>query len=129
MLKQLFHIALAFYLLAITAGVAINKHYCGGEVVSFSVYLKAHGCSDMDETWEKSCCKDVSTFFQLDDDFTSKSTSEFISTIDFQFLIPEYTFLASLFLPESIYKKHIQIAYSPPPIISDIQVEAQSFLL
>jgi len=49
------------YLLAIT-GVMVNAHYCGKQLVSWNVYLKAGdclGCNDMHGKSKPSkCCKD-----------------------------------------------------------------------
>lgn len=129
MLKRIFHIVLAFYLLAITAGIAISKHYCGGDMVSFSLYLKAQSCAGMGETMEHHCCDDVEAFFQLKDDFTFKSNFEFLAETDFSFVIPEFTFLQDILSTVLLSEETLQIAYSPPLIATDIPVEVQSFLI
>ena len=49
-----------------TMGLMVSKHYCGGEMVSVSVYHEADSCCDMD-----GCCKNENHTYQVKDDFSS----------------------------------------------------------
>lgn len=73
------------YLIA-TIGVAINVHYCHGEVASVNVYFSADACVCGKMMGEKHCCDDETFVFQLEEDqrvsesFTF-SVTELIPTI------------------------------------------------
>lgn len=129
MFKKVFHIALVLYLLIITSGVAVSKHYCGGDMVSFSVYLKAQSCSGMDEEMEDHCCDDTVAFFQLEEDFTPDSQLKFAVTPGFSFVVPEFTFLSYIFSTHLSFQNNQFVAYSPPLLVEDIPTEVQSFLI
>lgn len=49
-------------------GLAISKHYCGGEVSSVSfIPFHEHTCGCGDEEMDSDCCKDEFCFIKLDD--------------------------------------------------------------
>ena len=129
MLRKFFHIAFPIYLLAITIGVAVNKHYCGDEVVSLSVYLGADQCTGMGEAMNSSCCHDQAAFYQMEDDFVNKACQEFTFAQQFSFIIPEFTFLNEILISEEDSQHQNLAFYSPPNYRKDIPIEVQSLLL
>lgn len=76
-LKQHISLLLAIFLLVSNLGLAVNVHFCGGEIASIApVYLKVSPagqnseeqcCSSFSETKE-SCCKDKVVDFQKKSD-------------------------------------------------------------
>lgn len=65
MLKKIGHIILSCLLLVTTMGMAVSKHYCGGELISVSVFDEADNCCDMD-----GCCENETQVFQVKEDFS-----------------------------------------------------------
>ncbi len=129
MLRQATHIVFAFILLINTAGIQINSHYCGDYLASLSVYLDASPCCDREDGKSMmGCCHDESIVLQLDDDFVKENIQKFNVEADFSIVLPEYTFIADLFTLDNDYQLTYS-DYSPPPLISDIPIEVQSFLL
>ena len=69
MYKTVSHIILSLLLLISTTGLAISKHYCGGELISTSLYAGADACCDSDD-----CCKNEIKLIQLDVEYSISST-------------------------------------------------------
>ncbi|MEL6670729.1 MAG: hypothetical protein AAFR61_01005 [Bacteroidota bacterium] len=69
MLKKLSHIGLATLLMVSTMGLSIQTHYCLGSFQYASLAFDLENCCG--ETGENpySCCANVITHYQLDDDF------------------------------------------------------------
>lgn len=61
MLKKSVHIILSFLLLVATSGLFLSKHYCGGKLLSVSLFQTASSCCDSD-----SCCQHETAIIQLD---------------------------------------------------------------
>jgi len=56
---------LALYLLA-NIGLAVNVHYCGGQVAAIEVFAKAGSCCCSEQQHENACCEDETLFLHLD---------------------------------------------------------------
>lgn len=128
MIRKFLHITLALYLTMLSGGVVLNKHYCGEMLESISVYLDAPSCCDNADPMQD-CCHNESTVFALDKNFFNQSSLVIAQAPVFQIIIPEFTFLNELFHNTISVKSIIFPDYSPPPLIADIQVAVQSFLL
>ncbi len=61
MLNKLTRVFLSLALFISTTGLTIDKHYCGDNVVSYSLFGKARSCTDMDE----SCCHEQTDTYRL----------------------------------------------------------------
>jgi hypothetical protein len=117
-----------------TAGLAINKHYCGGKEKTKAIFFEADKCvSEVAQTCEKhtdhqlkrtACCDDRSSFFkqqiQVDIDYrtTDLSLDQDIINVAFSYHSPVIN------SPKKVY-----YVYRPPPLTRDIPVLFQSFLL
>ena len=64
MVKRTAHIFISLLLILATTGVTFSRHYCGGHLVSSSVFGKTHNCCG---THCNSCRTEVSTFKVADD--------------------------------------------------------------
>jgi hypothetical protein len=71
MLRKISHIFFSFMLLIATTGMAVSQHYCGEYLVSTSLFGNADPCCNSGE-----CCHNESSFFQLDEDFSTPQISK-----------------------------------------------------
>ncbi len=74
MMKRIFSISFAAYLLIISLGLTINVHYCGGKIASFQIVSTSTSCCCDTETKSCSstasdCCSDDSFIVMLDSDY------------------------------------------------------------
>ncbi|WP_414000214.1 HYC_CC_PP family protein [Flavobacterium sp. W1B] len=117
--KKHISLLLAIFLLVSNLGLAINVHYCGGEIASVApVYLKKTSveqsaekacCSVVSKTKEE-CCKDKVVHFEKNsDNFVVK---KFFSSIAIAILVHEWR--PAVFLSTSNFK-----VYSVPPYFCD----------
>ncbi|AVR44297.1 hypothetical protein C7S20_02950 [Christiangramia fulva] len=128
-------VLMAFLVLLSTFSFTVQKHYCGDFLVDAAVFSKAKSCGmDSMQAGKFSDHPDMKKDGCSDKQFAVKGQKDLkhgFSTPD----MPQQAFIASfvftyfnLFLPE---KKQIVPFddYSPPLIVSDIQLEDQVFLI
>lgn len=110
MLKKASHILLALILLVSTMGMAVSKHYCGGNFVSVSIFKQAKSCCDMD-----GCCKNENHFYQVKDDFSSPviTTVPFLAELDV--LGHDILAIESLLTEPEQENTNVFVDFSPPP--------------
>lgn len=132
-LKHICSVALAFLVLFSTFSFTINEHVCGGVKMSFAIGVEADNCGMEMETntteettmQQKSCCDDVSTLIQGQDELPSKQELD-IATITFlKAFVYSYIFI----LPATDEEKALYKPYVPPPLIRDIQVLHETYLI
>ncbi|MFP4092397.1 MAG: HYC_CC_PP family protein [Cyclobacteriaceae bacterium] len=128
MIKKIFHIALSLILLVATTGMAISKHYCGGELSKVEMGMEKIHCCDEPQEMPDDCCEDEHLTYQLpQDDFQ-------FSQFDFEFaqqaLIAALPYLdfSALFAEQEDFIPSFD-TYTSPPIALDLPVMLQSFLL
>lgn len=114
MIKKVAILLFAFnYLLSVT-GLALNKHYCGGELSCVSLWIPDDCCECPDET-DSSCCADSGVFLKASDD-SHLSSSE---TFDFNFLADvtplQQDFQFAAFRSEFIEESYQFFSDLPPP--------------
>ncbi len=67
-MKKTALIALLFFYLLSTAGVAVNIHYCGGKIADISVVFESKNkCKCGSKKMNRNCCKDQKHFFKVKD--------------------------------------------------------------
>ena len=124
MMKRIASILVLFILIASTVGVVINKHYCGGNLASISLFSSSGPCGCGDKNMDEGCCQDKASIVQLDEDYNSSSFELNISS--------DY---ATMSLAQSVNSFILKIntanyqRYIPPLIERDIPLFVQSFLL
>lgn len=124
MLKKASHIILSMLLLLSTTGLAISKHFCGGELISTSIFVEADSCCD-----DSDCCKNETEVFQLDEDYSLVTVSEVPQSVEFELLdlaILVYNF--SVIETEEI-QELFESDLPPPPKIQIVLSQKQSYLL
>lgn len=134
-------------MLVTSVGLNIDMHYCQGELKTFNLFGKAKSChqlaqmkhcskakkschapkADMaSQECKKDCCNNESIYAALDADLVQIQTTEYsdsdLSTIS---LKQVDTGNLPLVLKTSLHAQN----YRPPPLIRDIPVLIQSFLL
>ena len=124
MLRNTSHIILSTLLLFATVGLAISKHYCGGDLISTSIFGEAESCCD-----DSDCCKNESELFQLDEDFSLVTVSEVPQSTEFElmdFAILVYNF--TVVETEEI-EEFFESDLPPPPKIQTVLSQRKTYLL
>lgn len=130
---------MALLVLFSTMSFSLDIHYCGDHLVDFSLFdtadtcmMKAemskssNECASMDTDMEMDCCLDVEIVIEGQDD-VKIAFDQF--TFEQQVFITSFAFsYISLF--EGIDSNVIPFKdYCPPPLIRDIHILDQSFLI
>lgn len=117
-------------------GVNYDTHYCGGVLVDqqLSIIPSDLSCgmsADMDASADKSgvnfsqaCCENHHFGFQISDDYNDYRSAQFLFISNSSF--PEIRLEYISFIPESEYNF---IGYSPPPLLENILLKKESFLI
>lgn len=127
---------MALIVLLSTMSFTVDMHYCGEHLVDFSVFTPAESCgmeammstttADGCSVMKMDCCTDVEIVMEGQDDLKisfDQITFEqqtFISTFIYSYI--------NLF--EEVDENNIPFKeYAPPPLIRDVQVLDQTFLI
>jgi len=134
-MNKIFSVILSLVILTTSMGFTVSSHICGGKKVKtvFSVGVadvscgmekKANDCSSKKQM-KKNCCEDEVQLIQNDKDYIQQ-----ITNFDFSpnFLIAFVTTYVELFENETTEIDFFS-DHSPPPLIRDIPVLIQSFLI
>ena len=130
---KLFSAILALLVLVSTVSFTVEKHYCGDHLIDVAVFSRAKTCgmdmekNSMTSIEKKHCCKDESEVIKGQDKLKKVSSEDF----DFgqQFFILSFIYsYHTLFegLPTQIIPHK---DYSPPNLITDIQILDQVFII
>ncbi|WP_209403692.1 hypothetical protein [Pseudozobellia sp. WGM2] len=136
-LHKITSIAMALTVLFSTMSFSADMHYCGDHLVDFSIYDKVDTCmmkAEMTKTssscevmeMEMDCCTDIEVVFEGQDDlkisFDQLSFNQQVFVASFVY---SYINLFEGLEENSIHFKD----YSPPPLIRDVQILDQTFLI
>ncbi|MCF7567584.1 hypothetical protein L3X37_04290 [Sabulilitoribacter arenilitoris] len=133
MLKQFLHkifsTLLALLVLFSTVSFTIEKHFCGDVLVDVSMFTEAEKCEmeALEIQQKKTCCKDELQVVQGQDElkFSSFDDLEFEQQQFLASFVYSYTNLFKTLEKEIIPHKD----YSPPNLVTDIQVLNETFLI
>jgi hypothetical protein len=133
MLKQLLHktfsVSLSLIVLFSTVSFTIEKHYCGDILVDIAVFAEAEKCGmeAIEIAQKKSCCKDEIDVVEGQDELKTSSFED-LEFEQQQFLSAyTYSYINGF---ESLPKQTIPHKdYSPPNLVTNIQVLDQVFLI
>ena len=124
-LHQILSSLMAILVLASTVSWTVDKHICMGRVMDISLFSHADDCG-MSMDMEKSCCDDESFTVQGQhdlkmsfDDFSLYQQVFIVSSVHTYFHLME----------EASEEPNNFNDYNPPPLIRDIQVLDQTFLI
>ncbi len=122
MIRKISHTIIALLILATTAGLTISEHYCGDTLREVSFMVEADPCCDIPDD----CCHDESSTYVIDDSFA-------VSNFNIEFALQIISIPESIELfKESLQEQYCTLAWidtPPPPKISTLLAEVQSFLL
>lgn len=127
-LHKIFSIVITLLVLLSTVSFTIDKHFCGDVLIDVSMFSKADTCGMevMEIAQKKSCCKDEVDVVKGQDELQFESLSDFN-------MLPQFfsTFVyAYINLFEGLPKQLIPHKdYSPPNLVTDIQVLDQVFII
>jgi hypothetical protein len=128
-MKQILHQILSSFLailvLASTVSWTVDKHICMGRVMDISLFSHADDCG-MSMDMEKSCCDDESFTVQGQHDL-KMSFDDF--SLDQQVFIVSFVQTYFHLMEEATEEPNSFSEYNPPPLIRDIQVLDQTFLI
>ncbi|MEZ5104185.1 MAG: hypothetical protein R2757_06805 [Draconibacterium sp.] len=110
MIRKISHIIFSLILLVSTMGLVISKHYCGGELVSVSVYHNADSCCDMD-----GCCQNETHTYQVKDDFSTPVISTIPVLAELDVLGHDLLVVESLLTEPEQENTNLYVDFSPPP--------------
>jgi len=134
-MKKIFSVILSLVILVTSMGFTVSSHICGGKKVKTELSIGAtdvscgmekntNNCTS-NKQMKSNCCKDEYQLIQNDEDFSQQ-----ITHFDFSpdFLIAFITSYVELFENETT-EIDFFANHSPPPLIKDIPVLIQSFLI
>ena len=130
-------VTMALLLLFSTLSFSMDMHYCGDHLVDFSLFDKAESCGMMVVAEEApadcsviksgmDCCTDVQILVEGQEDF--KVSFDQLSYEQQLFLSSfVYSFIGHIEGIENMSPRDWE--YAPPPLIQDVQVLYQTFLI
>lgn len=66
-MRKLATILISVFYLTVTVGLAVNAHYCGGELESVGLYQGGDDCCCSDVSGHDGCCQNVVQVIALED--------------------------------------------------------------
>jgi hypothetical protein len=124
MFKKLINIVMSVVLLISTMGFTVSKHYCGDELVNFSIDSEAKSCCDMSD----GCCHTESEHFKLKEDFVGQFVVNDFQDFSTDVLFPIYFFTLNFELGEEVKGETEFSDLSPPPKVQTTLSLLQTYL-
>ncbi|MCB0408855.1 MAG: hypothetical protein KDD29_01475 [Flavobacteriales bacterium] len=134
-MKKLLAIILSCIILVMSMGFTISSHICGGERVETVIGIAnadvSCGMEKEDRTYsngeriKSNCCQDEFQLVKMEEDYTQQ-----YDKVEFNkgFVAVLFTIVFDLFSSEAS-QEFFYSDYSPPPLVRDIPVLIQSFLI
>ncbi len=124
---------MAFLVLFATMSFSMDMHFCGKTLVDLKFYQQADTCgmdmAGMDMTSDSSeshCCSDVAVVIPGQDDLQYSFDT---LTLEQQAFLVSFVFTYLQFVPD-VEEEHDPFRdHAPPPLIRDIQILDQTFLI
>ena len=141
MIKKGVYIAFACWLLMVSTGFTINKHFCQNQLQKILVWVqpgschdstsgnscnsKKHQCTHATPEEEANCCTNESDFVQLDADLVKPDIIQNFLPDFFSF-----SFFSTVFTTPNIthHYSNSYLLYKPPLVLSNIPLLGQVFL-
>ncbi len=113
------------FLLVATTGITFSMHYCGGKLVSTSIFKEAKSCCG-----GMGCCKNKIIHYEVKDDYVSPILVEHQKIDSFDVLFPVLIILNYDLLSVEEFKWTIAFydSSSPPPSIQTKLAFLQTYL-
>ncbi len=138
-LQKLTATVMAFIVLLSTMSFAVDMHFCGDHLVDFSIFDKVDTCMMKAEKskdssscelkemeTETSCCSDIEVTIEGQDDLKISFDNLTFEQQQFVFSFT-YSFIN---LYKEAYENIVPFKdYMPPPLLRDVQILDQTFLI
>lgn len=132
--KHICSSVLALLVLFSTFSFTINEHICGGLKMSMAIGIAAENCgmeleqvpTDATTVQQTPCCNDISTFIQGQDELQHNYDDIAFTT---QTFITAFVYHYIYVLPAVDTEKAVYKPYIPPPLVKDIQLLDETFLI
>tara|TARA_R110001592_G_scaffold234170_1_gene491800 strand:- start:1285 stop:1677 length:393 start_codon:yes stop_codon:yes gene_type:complete len=130
-MKKVLSVILSFVFLITSMGFTVSSHICGGQREKTFVNIGRTDVScdmklnDVTKEIKSNCCQDEFQIVWLDENYTEQLPKVNLSI---GFAIVPIEILSNL-LPKTLTQKILYKNYLPPPLIRDIPVLVQSFLI
>jgi hypothetical protein len=108
--RKLTHSVFALFLLVSTTGITISMHYCGGKLVTTSIYKEAKSCCD----GSKGCCENKTFRYEIKNDYLNPINFENIKVETMDIKFSELSVFNTILFPE-VKKTHKVFTDSSPP--------------
>jgi hypothetical protein len=138
-------LTLSALMLCVSMGFTVDMHYCGGEMLAFSVFGNADSCTSMESkstaTWSdhqdnnigsgalkmQRCCEDRLSYVQPMENLNTSAQTQIVDQIQISYnVIPVHDSKSnSLFYDRISTNMH----YRPPVLLRATTVVLQSFLI
>jgi hypothetical protein len=134
-LKNITAICLTFLVMTSTMSFTINQHFCGGELVDTSLFVKADTCMmegmEMSNSGDTSvvknnCCNDVITIIDGQDEVHQNGKQ---LTFEQQLFIARFVYTYSDLFSNKENSIVSYTNYIPPKLVKDIQALDEIFLI
>lgn len=135
-LRHISAFGLAALVLFSTFSFTVEMHYCGKHLVDLAINTKAEGCAMSMENPEGEsqpghdkdmpCCEDVQLTIDGQEDLQKATFSISLEPQFIAVLSAPYSFLSQPFVPKA---KVNYTDYFPPPLVRDIPILHQAFLI
>ena len=134
LVKHICSSILALIVLCSTFSFTINEHICGGQKMSMAIGIAAENCgmemeqvsSEGTTVQQTPCCNDISTFIQGQDELQSSYDDIAFTT---QTFIKAFVYSYIYVLPSEDQEKVVYKPYIPPPLVKNIQLLDETFLI
>ena len=130
---KIFSVAMALLVLMSTISFTMEKHFCGETLIDVAIFSKAITCGmDMEavskiSSEKKSCCKEELEIVKGQDKLKKASFDEL--DYDQQFFLSALVYSFTDLFEGSIKQVVPHKDYSPPSLVTDIQVLDQVFII
>lgn len=135
MFTKIMSVVMALTVVLASFSFSIEQHFCGVSIVDVSIFSKIESCCTTSDLEKKDhslqftqtpCCSNISIVFEGFDNYQNAISTEF-------FTVPVFVATSSVQISvEYLFETTTKVPYSyynPPPLITDIQVRDQVFLI
>lgn len=140
-LQRILLLTLTLLVLVTSTGLSVGLHFCAGDIRDLSFLGEAAECpmeaqketlpachKPAADSSEENCCDDHQLVIERHDVATDTETLQLTKLPDFKFIAIVQAVFLQLYFPEVTLKPAYAL-YTSPPVVRDIPVLVQSFLL
>ncbi|NEM98475.1 HYC_CC_PP family protein [Pontibacter burrus] len=140
-LQRIILLTLTLLVLVTSTGLSVGLHFCAGDIRDLSFLGQAAECpmeqqkealpachKPADTSTDEDCCNDHKLVIERQDNISDSKSIQLTKLPDYQFLAIVHAVVLQLYFPKVTLKPAYAL-YTSPPVVRDIPVLVQSFLL